>query len=108
MRNALLVLLGVVIATVAYAQINPFTNQGAGATVSAYRILDVTPSDTCNDQFGQPNRAVWVGGAGDLRIKTYGGDTRTIVGITAGSLLPIVVACVYSTSTTATSIQVWW
>ena len=91
-----------------FAQVNPLENKGAAATVSAIHIQNVVPSDTCNQQFAQPNRALWIGGAGNVRVKTWGGQTVTIVGVAAGSLLPIVVQCVFSTSTTATNIQIWW
>ena len=96
------------VAFTASAQQNPFANQGAAATVPAINVLRVVPSDNCNDQFPQPNRALWVGVAGNVRVRTYADQDITIVGIQAGSLLPVVVKCVFSTGTTATDIQVWW
>lgn len=56
-------------------------------------------------------RALWVGGAGNLVVKfadvqdvTVAGNTVTLTGVPAGTLLPIAVKCVQSASTTATSI----
>lgn len=92
---------------IVFAQSNPLENKGAGATVSAIHVLDVTPNDGCT-VLVEPNRAIWVGAAGNLRVKTWAGETVTIVGIQDGSLLPLVIQCVLSTGTTATSIQVWW
>lgn len=60
----------------------------------------VTVSDTTEIRA----TALWVGGAGDMSVETAGGDTVTFVGIQAGSLVPIEVKKVRSTSTTATDI----
>lgn len=53
-------------------------------------------------------RALWVGGAGDVRVTFLGldeepGNTVTLVGVTAGTLLPIRVTHVLA-GTTATNI----
>ena len=50
-------------------------------------------------------RGIWVGGAGNLAVRGVG-DTAavTLVGVVAGTLLPIQVDRVMSTNTTATSI----
>lgn len=108
MNKLLVAIIALALIAVAYAQVNPFENKGAGATVPAIHVMDVTPNNNCNDQFAQPNRGIWVGASGNLRVQTYGGETLTIVGIQSGTLLPLVVKCIYSTSTTATSIQIWW
>lgn len=60
----------------------------------------VTPSDTTEIRA----TALWVGGAGNVSVETAGGDTVTFVGVQAGSLIPIEVNHVRSTSTTATDI----
>ena len=86
---------------------NPFVNQGAGATVVATRAQSITPNDGCT-VLTTPNRAIWVGVEGNLRVKTYGGDTVIFVGVGAGSLIPISIQCVLSTSTTATNILILW
>lgn len=55
---------------------------------------------------------IYVGGAGNVRVKTAGGDIVTFSGVTAGSILggasPINVVRVYSTSTTATLMTALW
>lgn len=89
----------------ATAQINPLENR-QGASVPAYKIMAVTPDNALI--FTTQPRALYVGGAGDVRVVTWGGDTVTITGVPAGTLLPISVKQVLSTSTTATYIQVWW
>lgn len=84
---------------------NPLANQ-QGATVAATRIKAITPN---NDQeIGVVNRAIYVGGAGDIKVMTYGGDIVTITGVPAGALLPLSVKFIYSSGTSATYIQVWW
>jgi hypothetical protein len=71
------------------------------STDPGYDAAAVTPSDTTH--LGNV-RALYIGGAGDVRIDTEGGSTVTFVGVQAGSILPVRAARVYSTSTTATSI----
>lgn len=69
----------------------------------------VTPSDSVDlpkNSEKKPVRAVWIGGAGNLRVNMEDGTDVTFTGCLAGSLIPISVTRVYSTSTTATSIVV--
>ena len=94
----------------AQSTINPLENKAPGSLVPAWRIKDVTPTNSCDPQggFGVNVRAIYVGSGGNIRVTTEGGDTVTIVGAVTGSVLPIQVKCIYSTSTTASSLQVWW
>ena len=62
----------------------------------------VTPNDSTD--LSRPSRAVFVGGAGNLKADMTNGDTVTFTGVLAGSVLPIRVRRVYSTGTTATNI----
>lgn len=62
----------------------------------------VTPSNTL--ELAAVSRALYVGGAGNVKVVTLGGDTVTLVGATAGEIIPIRVKQVLSTGTTATSI----
>jgi len=73
-----------------------------GTTAPANRAFAVTPAD--GSDFAVAARAIWVGGAGDVKLTTFGGDTVTLVGVTAGCLIPVRVSRVFSTGTTATSI----
>ena len=68
----------------------------------AEHMFEVTPNDST--ELANATRAVYVGGAGDLKIKAVGGETVTLVGVAAGSLLPLRVVQILSTGTTATSI----
>lgn len=63
----------------------------------------VTPSDST--ELNPPTRALWIGGAGNLAV-LLADDTVaiTLVGVAAGTLLPISVTKVLSTGTTATDI----
>lgn len=78
----------------------PYTS--ADATVSARRAATISPSDTLVSE--NPTRAIYVGGAGNLRIDLVDGGTVTFVGLLAGTILPVQSIRVYSTSTTATNL----
>lgn len=65
----------------------------------------VTPSDST---VLTTTRYIFVGGAGNLSVVTSAGTTLTLTGVTAGSLLPLRVTKVRSTSTTATNIAALW
>ena len=49
-------------------------------------------------------RALDVGGAGDVALTFVDGSTATLVGVLAGTILPVQVTKVMSTGTTATNI----
>jgi hypothetical protein len=76
------------------------------------RAAAVTPSDTVNIPSvsgGNNNGCVlYVGGAGNLKVKTVGGDEVTFVGINTGTFLPVQVVRVFSTGTSATNILALW
>ena len=58
----------------------------------------------------QQGAVLYVGGAGDIKITTAGGDVVTLTGILAGSFIPIQVTRVWSVAggTTATGILALW
>lgn len=63
-------------------------------------LVSITPSDTADI----PGiRALWVGGAGNIAIDA-GNGAVTLVGVAAGSLLPIQAKRVMATNTTADDI----
>lgn len=62
----------------------------------------ITPNDGAD--LAANTRAIWVGAAGNLNVDMVGGETVLFAGIPAGTLLPIRVARVRSTSTTAASL----
>lgn len=74
----------------------------SGTDKPATRGFAISPGD--NADIAYVTRAVWVGGAGNLKVTMFGGDTIILVGVAAGTLIPIRVSRVHSTSTTATSI----
>ena len=57
-----------------------------------------------------PNQGcvLYVGGAGDLAVVTSSGSEVTLVGVLAGSFIPVQVLRVESTNTTATNIVALW
>lgn len=75
-----------------------FSGDGNGSP--AVYAFNITPNDNV-DLVAYP-RAIWVGGAGNLALVTTGGNTVTLQGIVAGTLLPIRAKKVLSTGTTAT------
>lgn len=57
-----------------------------------------------------PNQGcvLYVGGAGDLAVVTSSGSEVTLVGVLAGSFIPVQVLRVEATNTTATNIVALW
>ncbi len=66
----------------------------------------VVPSDTVNLPNGA--KALWVGGAGTVKVITGGDETVTFTGVLAGTLLPIRCKRVFSTGTSASNIVAMW
>lgn len=64
------------------------------------RAAAVTPSDTA----GTYAAALYVGGAGNLKVTTVEGDAVTFSSVPAGTIIPLQVKLVWSTGTTATNI----
>ena len=88
------------------AAVDDFANLLTGLNSPCNNAAAVTPSDTVD--LTDVTRYVWVGGAGNLVVITLGGQTVTITGIPAGTLLPIRVSRVKATNTTATSVLALW
>lgn len=74
----------------------------SGYDAPASNAFAVTPAD--GSDLAHAARALFVGGAGDIKVDTLGGDTVTFTGVVAGSILPVRILKVYSTGTTATNI----
>lgn len=66
----------------------------------AGRAFSVTPSDTGRIRA----TALYVGGGGNLHVLMEDESEVTFIGVPAGSILPIRVLRVFSTSTSATDI----
>jgi hypothetical protein len=80
--------------------------------LQAGRAAVVTPSDTARiaDVSGGVNNGcvLYIGGAGNLKVETVGGDEVTFVGINTGTFLPVQVVKVFATGTSATNILALW
>lgn len=80
--------------------------------LQAGRAAAVTPSDTVNIPAitgGSNNGCVlYVGGAGNLKVLTVGGDEVTLTAVPVGTFVPVQVLRVFSTGTTATNIVALW
>ena len=53
-------------------------------------------------------RALYVGGAGDVAVRMAGGDVVTFANLQAGSLVPLRIARVMATGTTASALVGLW
>ena len=84
---------------------DPFEDRSAGLESPAYHATSVVPNDTTD--LPMTSRALYVGGAGDLRVTMAGGETLSFRNAAAG-LLPVRVARVHATGTNATDIVALW
>lgn len=81
---------------------NPTTAGSAGVTMFPDGAQAITPSDA--DVFARPV-SVYVGTTGNVNVVPANGATAvTFVGVPAGSMLPVRVVEVNSTSTTASNL----
>lgn len=71
--------------------------QNAPATT----LVALTKSDSATFS---PTRGLYVGGAGDVAVVDLSGNSVTLVGALAGSVLPIRCTQLLSTGTTATNV----
>lgn len=83
--------------------------------LQAQRAAAVVPSDTANipsvstaDGTGNNGCVLYVGVAGDVKVKTVGGDDVVFTGVLAGSFIPVQVLRVFATGTKATNIVALW
>lgn len=83
--------------------------------LQAYRAAAVTPSNTLDipsvstqDGTGNNGCVLYVGGDGDIKVTTAGGDEVTFVGLSAGTFIPVQVLKVWATGTNATDIVALW
>ena len=78
------------------------TTANIRGTIPGEGAAAVTPNDSTD--LTTIARALYVGGAGNVKIDAADGSTVTFSGVLAGSILPVRAARVYSTGTTATNI----
>ncbi len=82
---------------------DPYSYVSDPITAPAENAVAVTPHNSTD--LVTATRALWIGGAGNISVEMVGGQSAVVfVGIQAGTILPIRVTRVNSTSTTATSI----
>jgi len=80
-----------------------FGTFGSGLTSPATLAVAITPNDSADLAFA--TRAIYIGGGGNLRVEMQGNATPvTFAGVVGGTILPIRVARVFVTGTTATSL----
>lgn len=80
-----------------------FANLSESLSVPADNLVAITPSDSTD--LPQVSRGIYVGGAGNIVVTpAAGGSNVTFSAVPAGTVLPIRVSRVLSTSTTATSL----
>jgi hypothetical protein len=73
-----------------------------GAQNPARHATAISPHNS--NELSYITRALYVGGAGDVKVTMQGGEEVTFVGVLAGTLLPIKVRKVFSTGTSATDL----
>jgi hypothetical protein len=74
------------------------------ATAKAYIVYTASPQ-TSN---GNPGCNLYIGGAGNVKVTTIGGDIITFNAVTVGSVLPVQVIKLHGTGTSATLIDALW
>jgi hypothetical protein len=73
-------------------------------TSKAY-VVYTASAQTSN---GNPGCNLYIGGAGNVRVTTIGGDIVTFSAVIVGSVLPVQVIKLHSTGTSATLIDALW
>lgn len=85
-----------------------FVSMQTGLDSPGSHIALVTPNDSTD--LVKASRGLLIGGSGTLKVTTVGGETITIPAtcVPAGGVLPLRVARVWATGTTATDIHSIW
>lgn len=82
-----------------------YDDRSSGLESPGYNAAPVTPDDGADLPIA--SRAVYVGSPGDLVVTMVGGSTVTLRGVPAG-ILPLRVARVLATGTTAADLVAVW
>lgn len=64
--------------------------------------FSITPNDTTN--LVKETRAIYVGGAGNLKVETVAGSILVFTSVSAGTVYPLRIRKVFSTGTTASNL----
>lgn len=81
---------------------DPFSEHQPGLDSPAAHAEPLTPSDA--GTLTRATRAIYVGGAGNLRVTMVSGGVVTLTGVLAGQIYPLRAAQVLATGTTATGL----
>ena len=79
-----------------------FSSYSNSLDAPASGAFAITPDDAAD--ITEVTRALYVGGAGDIAVKMKSGQSVSLVGVTAGAVLPMRVVRVLATGTTASDI----
>lgn len=74
------------------------------ASAKAYTIFQASPQTTIGNQ----GCNLYIGGAGNVKVTTIGGDIITFTATPVGQVLPVQVIKLHSTGTSATLINALW
>lgn len=83
---------------------DPFAGYASGLDSPAQHAAAVTPDD--GTDLPATARALWVGAQGDVKVTMAGGEEVTFAGVSG--VLPVRVARVWETGTTASDIVAMW
>ena len=83
-----------------------FASYATGLDSPAGDAASVTPNDGAD--LATASRALYIGGTGNVAVVTVGGDTVTFANVPSAAILPVRVARVLATGTTATNIVALW
>jgi hypothetical protein len=86
--------------------IDLYKNHSRGLSSPAENAAPVTPDDLA--PLGAASRALYVGQGGDLAVEMLGGESVVLGNVPAGALLPLRVARVRASGTTAGRIIALW
>lgn len=82
--------------------VDPNSDKVHGLADPAQYAAAVTTSD--DDDLANSTRAIYVGGAGAVKVTTVGGDTVTFAAVPVGTTLWVRVKKIFATGTTATNL----
>lgn len=83
-----------------------FKNFARSLTSPPENAAAIVPSDGAD--LAEVTRALYVGGAGDVALRMAGGELVTLANLPAGTLIPLRVARVLASGTTATALVGLW
>ena len=83
-----------------------FKDHASSLTSPARRAVAVTPAD--DTPLVQVTRAIYVGTTGDLAVEMADGDDVVFAAVPGGTLLPVRVARILATGTSAGAILALW